>query len=181
MPPDDVGFAMRHGATMPDDLPKLTTKQRRFVEAYCGEARFNASEAARIAGYSDAGQSGWELKKKPEVLAHIEARLNSYAASSAEALTELADVAMSEWRDHVTVRKNPKTGETIEVRMDLSAKVKALELILKAHGAFAENVNIKHSGRVDHVHRNPDLKHLSDDELDALERIAQRVQDRDAV
>jgi phage terminase small subunit len=31
---------------------KLTLKQRRFVEAYCGEAAGNATQAAKLAGYS---------------------------------------------------------------------------------------------------------------------------------
>jgi len=31
---------------------KLTLKQRRFIEAYIGEAQGNASEAAHLAGYS---------------------------------------------------------------------------------------------------------------------------------
>ena len=140
---------MRHGATMPDDLPKLTTKQRRFVEAYCGEARFNASEAARLAGYSEnAGSEGWRLRKNPEISAHIEDRLNTYSASSAEALNELTDVAMSQWRDHVTIKTDPRTGETVDVRMDLGSKVKALELILKAHGAFVEKQQIDLDGGV---------------------------------
>jgi len=30
---------------------RLTSKQQRFVDAYCGEAMGNATEAARIAGY----------------------------------------------------------------------------------------------------------------------------------
>lgn len=30
---------------------KLTAKQRRFVEVFCGEAQCNATQAARLAGY----------------------------------------------------------------------------------------------------------------------------------
>ncbi len=30
----------------------LTDKQRRFIEEYCGDAKFNGSEAARRAGYT---------------------------------------------------------------------------------------------------------------------------------
>jgi len=35
----------------PKDSDKLTLKQQLFVEAYLGEAKGNATEAARIAGY----------------------------------------------------------------------------------------------------------------------------------
>lgn len=136
---------------MADALPKLTAKQRRFVDAYCGEARFNASEAARIAGYKDVGNEGWRLRKNADISAHIEDRLNTYSATSAEALIELTDVAMSEWRDHLTVKTDPRTGDTLDVRMDLGSKVKALELILKAHGAFTENVNVTGSLKREYV------------------------------
>lgn len=50
------------------------------------------------------------------------------------------------------------------------------EQIVKEQRNWDTSVTVKHSGRVDHVIRNPDLKALSDEELDALERIAQRFQ-----
>ncbi len=42
-------------------------------------------------------------------------------------LAELADVASASWREFLIIRTNPKC-DTVEVRMDLSAKIKALEL-----------------------------------------------------
>jgi phage terminase small subunit len=55
--------------------PKLSAKQEAFVAAYLGSARRNASEAARMAGYSDrtAGSQGHDLLKKPEIQAEIQA------------------------------------------------------------------------------------------------------------
>jgi hypothetical protein len=59
----------------------------------------------------------------------------------------LADVAFADWREFVTVRTHPKTGAQIDVRMDLTNKVKALELLGKYHSLFVEkqevNVNIR--------------------------------------
>ena len=51
---------------------KLTTKQRRFVDAYDG----NATQAAIAAGYSEktAPFIGAENLKKPKILAEIKAR-----------------------------------------------------------------------------------------------------------
>jgi len=47
------------------------------------------------------------------------------------------------------------------------------EQIAKELGQWDTSVNVRHSGRIDHVHRIPDgLRNLSNDELDALERIA---------
>ena len=52
------------------------------------------------------------------------------------------------------------------------------ERIARELGQFETSVNVKHSGRVDHVVRVPQQLHnLSDDELDALERIALKAQD----
>lgn len=53
----------------------LTTKQEAFVAAYIGEARGNATEAARLAGYkgSDAtlASVGAENLRKPQIASHI--------------------------------------------------------------------------------------------------------------
>ena len=55
---------------------RLTRKQQLFVAAYVGEAKGNATEAARIAGYggSDATlrQTGSENLTKPHIIAAVE-------------------------------------------------------------------------------------------------------------
>lgn len=126
----------------------LNPKQRAFVDAYVGEARFNATKAARMAGYSEksAHTTGWELLQKPEIAVHVKQALESRAMSSEAVLAELADVASSEWRDHIIVRTNPRTGETMDVKMDLGSKVRSLEVLAKAHGLLKDNVNV--SGNV---------------------------------
>jgi phage terminase small subunit len=126
-----------------DEPIKFTLKEQRFVNAYLGDANGNATEAARIAGYSAKSydamrKAASETLTKPHVRAHIDAVLMAEAMSQAEILRELRDVGTAEWRDFVTVRTNPKTGETIEVKMDLSAKMKALELNGKYHRMFVD-------------------------------------------
>jgi hypothetical protein len=48
---------------------KLTHRQHAFIAAYLGDARLNATEAARLAGYSPktAYSIGHDLLKKPEI------------------------------------------------------------------------------------------------------------------
>lgn len=130
-----------------DEPIKFTLKEQRFVSAYLGIAAGNATEAARIAGYS--AKSEGVLRKeasrivaKPHIRAHIDAVLMAEAMTPAEILHELRDVGTAEWRDFITVRTNPKTGETIEVRMDLSAKMKALELNGKYHKMFVDRTEL---------------------------------------
>lgn len=50
-----------------DPPPRLTPKQKAFIDAYVGEARGNATKAARIAGYADPEVSGWQNKQKAVV------------------------------------------------------------------------------------------------------------------
>lgn len=122
------------------DEPRLTTKEQRFVNAYLGAASGNGAEAARMAGYAEGSAriTASRLLSHANVRAHIDAVLMAEAMTPAEILRELRDVGTAEWRDFVTVRTNPKTGETIEVRMDLSAKMKALELNGKYHKMFVD-------------------------------------------
>lgn len=121
---------------------KLSPKQEAFVQAYIGPARFNASAAARIAGYKDPGQAGYILKKNEEVRARIDDVLNALSLNAAEVLSELTDVATAEWRDFVEVLLRDDDGNPIKTRMDLSAKIKSLELLGKHHQLFSDNLNI---------------------------------------
>jgi hypothetical protein len=74
---------------------KLTAKQTAFLAAYLGEARFNATQAARLAGYRGSDQTlgaiGHENLKKPEIQG-----------------------ALQEWRDEI--RESAIT--TVEYRID---------------------------------------------------------------
>lgn len=52
----------------------LTERRRRFVEAFAGEAKGSATEAARIAGYAQPHSQGPRLLKNVGVLAALEER-----------------------------------------------------------------------------------------------------------
>lgn len=120
------------------DTSKLTPKQRRFCDAYLGEAKGNGSEAARIAGYALPREQAYENLSKPDIRAYIDERLDAETLRSAEVLRELTDVARAEWRDFLEVVTDPRTGAILRVRMDLSGKVKALELLGKHHKLFTD-------------------------------------------
>jgi phage terminase small subunit len=72
---------------------KLTRKQLVFVAEYL--KCWNASEAARRAGYSErsAYSQGWENLRKPEIQALIQSRLDEVHMSADEALKLTADIA----------------------------------------------------------------------------------------
>jgi len=78
---------------MSDESKKLTTKQRLFIDHYL--QCFNASEAARRAGYSErtAQQMGSENLSKPVISEAIQARLQEVHMGADEALKLMADIA----------------------------------------------------------------------------------------
>lgn len=86
-----------------------TFKQQAFIEAYCGTANGNATEAARRAGYSVPMQEGHRLLRNAKVKAEIDRHLNEKALAANEVLARLADMARASIDDVATV--DPKTGE----------------------------------------------------------------------
>jgi phage terminase small subunit len=72
---------------------KLTRKQQVFISEYL--KCFNATEAAKRAGYSEATAYaiGWENLRKPEIKEGIDARLDEVHMSANEALKLTADLA----------------------------------------------------------------------------------------
>ena len=75
----------------------LTGKQKAFVNAYLGEAKFNATEAARLAGYSGDDTTlaavGYENLRKPQIEAEVRARFNEATMSANEVLARLTEIA----------------------------------------------------------------------------------------
>ena len=126
---------------------KLTTRQELFVAAYLGDAHGNATEAARIAGYKQPQSQGPRLLQNVEIAARVAETVEQAGASADAVLAELTDVALAEWRDFIEVLAYDKKGNPVKVRMDLSNKVKALELLGKHHQLFTDkqtvDVNIR--------------------------------------
>lgn len=135
---------------MADEQKRLTLKQERFIAAYLGEAKGNATEAARKAGYAGNTDTlkvdGARLLANANIRARIDEVLQAESMSSAEVLRELTDVAKAEWGAFVLYTTDPKTGQEIPVKMDLGGKVKALELLGKYHKMFTDKV--EHGGGV---------------------------------
>jgi len=92
-----------------------------------------AKLAAKIAGIPKPLRRLFSTRR-----AQIDAQLAAETLSAAEVLHHLTDVGVAEWHEFVEVIVNPRTGETIKVRMDLTNKVKALELLGKYHKLFTD-------------------------------------------
>lgn len=121
---------------------KLTDKQKLWLGFYLGESRLNGTDAARRAGYKDPDDAGCNNRSNPVLSARIDEELKKRTVSGPEVLEHLADVATADWQHFLTIKTNPKTGEVIDVRMDLGSKVKALELLGKHHQLFTDKVSV---------------------------------------
>lgn len=80
-----MGKAKKTEEPAPQPKDNFTDKQRLFIEAYLGEARCNATQAARLAGYSGDDPTLWvtgsrDLLGNPKVRAAIDARLEEVKA-----------------------------------------------------------------------------------------------------
>lgn len=80
----------------------LTGKQKVFIDAYLSNG-FNATEAARTAGYKGDSNTlssvGYENLRKPEILVVVNGRLNEAAMSANEVLARLSRIARGEVDD----------------------------------------------------------------------------------
>jgi len=80
----------------------LTTKQKLFVESYLSDG-FNATEAARAAGYKGndvtLASVGYENLRKPQIAAIVSERINEAAMSANEVLYRLSAIARADIAD----------------------------------------------------------------------------------
>lgn len=108
----------------------MKPKRQRFVLALLGEARGNASEAARLAGYSvkTATQIGSRLLRQADVKAAVE----HHQATLATKAGYTADKVIAELATIADATPDKITGND---------KIKALELLGKAVGLFQPKDN----------------------------------------
>lgn len=118
------------------DGEQYTDMQIAFIEFYLGEAQFNATDAAELAGYkgdrNQLGVVGHENLNKPKIQKYIRRRLDSIAMSADETLYRLSRIA----------RGDAGSDREVTTRDILSA----LKMLGKLHAMFTEKV--EHTGDV---------------------------------
>ena len=104
---------------------KLTEKQRRFVEAYMGEACGNATEAARVAGYqgdeNTLSTTGYRLLRNAKIAAAVDERTEN------DPLVLTREELQRWWS---TVTQDAKTA--------MKDRLRASELLGKSRGEFTD-------------------------------------------
>jgi hypothetical protein len=166
----------------------LSPMKLAFADAYCGEARGNSREAARIAGYANPYENGPNIIKNPVMRQYCEELILAKRVMSKSVvmwrLTEHADATMKDFTRpdgeidlslpsaqqnlHLLtevdqeVRQDMEGNPVRKTKIKLQSQQRALELIGKAHGLFADR--IEHSGSVS-VNFNA-YENIPDDELE---------------
>ena len=128
----------------------MTERQKRFVDAYIKTG--NASEAARLAGYSrkNVNVDGAKLLANSSISREIEKRLKELeserTADVKETLEYLTSVMRGEKTEIVVVvvgtGKGFSKSEKVEVPTSTRDRLKAAEHLLKVHGAFKNEVQV---------------------------------------
>jgi hypothetical protein len=127
-------------------LDRLTPKRRRFVEAYCGEARWNATKAAELAGYKGGTRhsleaEAWRLLRNVEIKAAV------------AWLSEQTGLDRSEWAGRISsILRNPGEATRDQLR--------AAELLGRAAGWLGPDSQVNLT--------SVEVKSLSDEQLDRL-------------
>ena len=127
-------------------MAKMTAKQRRFCDEYLID--LNATQAAIRAGYSKktAYAIGVENLKKPELQKYIENRMmekeKDLIADQDEVLKYLTSVLRGKSVSSVLARTMTGADNVIKKPPDEKERLKAAELLGKAHMLFTDKVDV---------------------------------------
>lgn len=156
----------------------LKGKQLAFVKAYIGEAKFNATESARIAGYEGNENTlrsiASENLTKPNILKEIEKSLEGAGMSLNEIISRLAEMARGSLLDLLDdngkldikeVKRNGKgyllkeltvtrdtTNKKISYKYKIHDSQSALDKLARIHGLYQDKLDVNHKGNVGVTH-----------------------------
>jgi phage terminase small subunit len=117
-------------------MAKLTDKQRIFIEEYLRS--WNATEAARVAGYKDPEQAGYENKKKQEVQAQIQAHIDEIYPAG-KVLSRLADHADGTMEDFIDIGR-----ETLDLdKAKAAGKLHLIKKFTRSETKYGTNVSLE--------------------------------------
>lgn len=130
---------------MTEKKKKLTAKQSTFIDAYLGEAKMNATQAARIAGYKHPEAQGAENLRK--LRPYISKTMNERHSDAIATQKEIQEFFTSVLRGEVKEEAVSNSGKILEVPASTKDRLKAAECMGRAYGMFTERKEI--SGTMD--------------------------------
>ncbi|HXG85088.1 MAG TPA: terminase small subunit [Pyrinomonadaceae bacterium] len=131
---------------------KLTGKQKAFVDAYLTTAHFNATQAARDAGYkgkdASLSQIGYENLRKLEIKQAVDEGLSAMSMSANEVIARLNSIARGKVTDVLNdagyfdlqlAKTNHKDGLIKKLKTKRTLKQKKTEITDSMRGFLAED------------------------------------------
>lgn len=150
----------------------LTPKQEAFINEYLKS--WNATDAARLAGYAFPNVEGSRLLVNPSIKAKIQARLTELKMGADEVLSRLTTIArggLSEFLDFAVpglpmfdfekaekanklglLKKYKVTKQGVEI--EIHDSLKALELLGRHHGLFNDKIEINWRKELEAMNEN---------------------------
>lgn len=125
---------------MTEKKKKLTAKQSTFIDAYLGEAKMNATQAARIAGYKHPEAQGAENLRK--LRPYIDEVMNKRHSNAIATQEEIQKFFTSVLRGEVKEEVVSNSGKILEVPASTKDRLKAAECMGRAYGMFTERKEI---------------------------------------
>lgn len=122
---------------------KLTNKQLAFIDAYCSVSKFNATDAARRAGYKHPNKQGPEnlVKLGDEITERIE-QLKEKSGASIMSQEEVAE-RLSRFADgSIKIQQLANNGRLVDAPVSPKDQLKALELLGKSYGMFVDKKEV---------------------------------------
>ena len=113
---------------------RLTRKQRLFIGFFLGEANFNQTKAAKLAGYADrcASSMGASNMRKPRIVREIERLLGLMGMTTHEIEGRLGMMARGEIPTK-TVNKDGEITQTFDERQALEDAARIQGMLIDKH------------------------------------------------
>lgn len=120
----------------------LSPKRQAFVDAYVGEAKLNASEAARMAGYKQAKSQGSRLLTNADVKVAVESAIQEAKKAAIMTREEIVCWLQGVMLGQVMDQDTTLSGDVIEKLPKMSDRLKAVDLLGKFTGMHVTQVEI---------------------------------------
>lgn len=139
---------------------KLTPKEKKFCQEYVRTG--NASEAVRLAGYSEKNvrQRGSKMLSKDYIQAYINELMEELKketiADADEVMQLLTSIARGETKEENVVVDKAGNVSIVETRVKEKERVKALELLGKRYKLYTDKVEASVEGQVQVVFEGED-------------------------
>lgn len=131
-------------------IDKLTNKQKAFIDAYCSVSKFNATDAARRAGYKHPHVQGAQnLSKLSTQITQRMQELKEKSGASIMSQQELAEFFTRVTQGKETEKVVANTGKVVEVPVSMKDRIKTAELLGKSYGMFVDKKEVSGDMSID--------------------------------